>query len=70
MPLRLGLATPLPCWWQPAGARLGLLLRGGDVLAAAGVDTVALDKTGTITEETQGIGVAVDEGQQWRQLTC
>ena len=34
-----------------AGARRGLLLRGGDVLeASAEVDVVALDKTGTITE--------------------
>lgn len=34
----------------PAGARRGLLLRGGDVIESlAGVDTVVLDKTGTLT---------------------
>jgi Cu2+-exporting ATPase len=64
-PCALGLATPTAVLVATsAGARLGLLLRGGDVLeAAAGVDTVALDKTGTITEGKPRVtGVAVAEG--------
>ena len=51
-PCALGLATPTAVLVATsAGARRGLLLRGGDVLeASAEVDVVALDKTGTITE--------------------
>ena len=51
-PCALGLATPTAVLVATsAGARRGLLLRGGDVLeASANVGVVALDKTGTITE--------------------
>jgi P-type Cu+ transporter len=50
-PCAVGLAAPTAVLvGAGAGARRGLLLRGGDVLeAAAGLDTVVLDKTGTLT---------------------
>lgn len=51
-PCALGLATPLAWWTALAEAwRRGILVRGGDVLEAlAQVETVFLDKTGTLTE--------------------
>ncbi|CAA7401260.1 unnamed protein product [Spirodela intermedia] len=51
-PCALGLATPTAILVGTSlGAKQGLLIRGGDVLERlAGVDTVALDKTGTLTE--------------------
>jgi Cu+-exporting ATPase len=51
-PCSLGLATPTAIMVGTGrGAELGLLYKSGEALqAAAGVQTVALDKTGTVTE--------------------
>ncbi len=64
-PCALGLATPLAILMGTGrGALKGVLIKGGDIIERAkGIDTVFLDKTGTVTEGRQvlvsyrGIGI-------------
>ena len=68
-PCALGLATPLAVLiGTTRGASRGILIKGGDIIERArNIDTVVLDKTGTITGGTphlvsyEGIGMPDDE---------
>jgi Cu2+-exporting ATPase len=71
-PCALGLATPLAILIGTShGASRGVLIKGGDVIEkAAQIDTVVLDKTGTLTEGrpvvTEYFGVGVSKADALR----
>ncbi len=63
-PCAMGLAVPTAVMVATGrGAELGLLIKGGEILQRAGdVDTVVLDKTGTVTEGTPSVGRVISIG--------
>jgi Cu+-exporting ATPase len=63
-PCAMGLAVPTAVMVATGrGAELGLLIKGGEILQRAGdVDTVVLDKTGTVTEGVPSVGRVIAIG--------
>jgi Cu+-exporting ATPase len=63
-PCAMGLAVPTAVMVATGrGAELGLLIKGGEILQRAGdVDTVVLDKTGTVTEGAPSVVRVVATG--------
>ena len=63
-PCAMGLAVPTAVMVATGrGAEMGLLIKGGEVLQRAGdVDTVVLDKTGTVTEGTPAVSRVMASG--------
>jgi len=69
-PCAMGLAVPTAVMVATGrGAELGLLIKGGEILQRAGdVDTVVLDKTGTVTEGTPSVGRVIAIGSMNENL--
>lgn len=65
-PCALGLATPMGIMVGTGrGAQLGVIIRGGEVLEdTRSIDTVVLDKTGTITEGKMSVADVITDGDQ------
>ena len=63
-PCAMGLAVPTAVMVATGrGAELGLLIKGGEILQRAGdVNTVVLDKTGTVTEGVPSVGRVIATG--------
>ena len=63
-PCAMGLAVPTAVMVATGrGAEMGLLIKGGEILQRAGdVDTVVLDKTGTVTEGAPSVARAIALG--------
>ena len=63
-PCALGLATPLGIMVGTGrGAQLGVIIKGGEILEdSRSIDTIVLDKTGTITEGKMSLSAVLDAG--------
>ncbi|KAI3994988.1 hypothetical protein MKX01_019802 [Papaver californicum] len=69
-PCALGLATPTAILVGTSlGAKQGLIIRGGDVLERlAGIDYVALDKTGTLTEGKPAVSAVASSAYEESEI--